>query len=504
MNLMMLLEMASGGFGERVALGHRDAGLTYSELFDRVARAAALFDKEAVQRVGFIDESSEALPIALYGSAWAGLPFAPLNYRLDQEQLETLAQELAPALVICDPPVIERLHPAEGLHLVSRQDFLSGLDDHEPADHDWSMDPEELAVLLFTSGTSGPPKAAVLRHRHLVSYVLGSVEFMGAGEDEATLVSVPPYHVAGMAAILSATYAGRRIVQLPGFDAAEWVDLVRDQGVTHAMVVPTMLARIVERLEADGGGLSSLRTLSYGGGRMPLSVIERAVGLLPQVDFVNAYGLTETSSTIALLGPDDHREALASDDEAGRRRLTSVGRPLPTVDLEIRDETGQALPAGQYGEIHVRGEQVSGEYLGRPAALDDDGWFATRDSGMLDEEGFLFLEGRIDDVIIRGGENLSPGEIEDCLVAHDGVIDAAAVGLADSQWGEVVAAIVVRAPDSEVSEEELQSWVRQRLRSAKVPAQLEFREELPYNETGKLLRRVLKAELAAGAKTPGG
>lgn len=237
---------------------------------------------------------------------------------------------------------------------------------------------------------------------------------------------------------------------------------------------------------------------------MPLSVIERAVGLLPQVDFVNAYGLTETSSTIALLGPDDHREALASDDEAGRRRLTSVGRPLPTVDLEIRDETGQALPAGQYGEIHVRGEQVSGEYLGRPAALDDDGWFATRDSGMLDEEGFLFLEGRIDDVIIRGGENLSPGEIEDCLVAHDGVIDAAAVGLADSQWGEVVAAIVVRAPDSEVSEEELQSWVRQRLRSAKVPAQLEFREELPYNETGKLLRRVLKAELAAGAKTPGG
>ncbi|MBV6508587.1 MAG: 2-succinylbenzoate--CoA ligase [Acidimicrobiales bacterium] len=496
---MMLLEMASGGFGERTALGDGRTGLTYSALFDRAARAATLFEKEAVQRVGFIDVNSEALPIALYGSAWAGLPFAPLNYRLDQEHLEVLAHELAPALVICEPSVIDRLHAGEGLRLVSRHDFLSGLDDHEPADHDWSMDPEEIAVLLFTSGTSGPPKAAVLRHRHLVSYVLASVEFMGAGEDEATLVSVPPYHVAGMAAILSATYAGRRIVQLPGFDAGEWVELVREQGVTHAMVVPTMLARIVERLEADRGALGTLRALSYGGGRMPLSVIERAVRLLPQVDFVNAYGLTETSSTIALLGPDDHREALAADDEAGRRRLVSVGRPLPAVDLEIRDETGEALPPGSYGEIHVRGEQVSGEYLGRPAAVDAEGWFATRDSGMLDEEGFLFLEGRIDDVIIRGGENLSPGEIEDCLVAHGEVVDAAAVGLADTQWGEVVAAIVVRVPGSAVSGEELQRWVRERLRSAKVPARVEFRDELPYNETGKLLRRVLKAELAAGA-----
>jgi acyl-CoA synthetase (AMP-forming)/AMP-acid ligase II len=168
------------------------------------------------------------------------------------------------------------------------------------------MSGEGTAIELFTSGTTGEPKAALLRHRHLVSYVLGSVEFMGAHEDEAALVSVPPYHVAGIAAILSNVYAGRRVVQLPTFDAGDWVALVRAESVTSAMVVPTMLTRIVEVLDAegpDGPGLPTLRSLSYGGGRMPSPTILRALELLPTTAFVNAYGLTETSSTVALLGP---------------------------------------------------------------------------------------------------------------------------------------------------------------------------------------------------------
>jgi acyl-CoA synthetase (AMP-forming)/AMP-acid ligase II len=362
------------------------------------------------------------------------------------------------------------------------------------------MDPEDVAILLFTSGTTGAPKAAVLRSRHLVSYILGSVEFGSAGEDDAALVAVPPYHVAGMAAILSSVYAGRRIVQQGSFDARDWIELARRERVTNAFVVPTMLARIVDALEREGEArLPSLRSVAYGGGKMPLPVIERAMRLLPHVDFTNAYGLTETSSTIALLGPDDHRAALASGDEAVRRRLVSVGRPLPSVELEIRDGDGKPLAAGQAGEIWVRGEQVSGEYLGRGSQLDEGGWFCTRDGGSLDDEGYLFVTGRVDDVIVRGGENLSPGEIEEVLLQHPALEDCAVVGVPDEQWGEVVAAVVVAKPGSELDAPALQGFVKERLRSSRVPVRIEFRDELPYNETGKLLRRRVRAELVGPA-----
>jgi acyl-CoA synthetase (AMP-forming)/AMP-acid ligase II len=317
---------------------------------------------------------------------------------------------------------------------------------------------------------------------------------MGADEDEAALVSVPPYHVAGITAVLTSVYAGRRVVYLPAFTPEAWVAAARGEAVTQAMVVPTMLGRILDVLEREGERLPRLRHLSYGGGRMPLSVIERALEVLPGVEFVNAYGLTETSSTIAVLGPEDHRQAIASSDPAVRRRLRSVGRPLPSVVVEIRDPFGRAVAAGVTGEVWVRGEQVAGEYLGRPDAL-QDGWFPTKDGGMLDDGGYLYVEGRLDDVIVRGAENLSPGEIEDVLVSHPAVAEAAVVGVPDTDWGEKVAAVVVLAEGCTATADELQGWVRGRLRSSKMPERIDFREELPHNETGKLLRRVLRMEL---------
>jgi acyl-CoA synthetase (AMP-forming)/AMP-acid ligase II len=227
---------------------------------------------------------------------------------------------------------------------------------------------------------------------------------------------------------------------------------------------------------------------------MPLDLIQRAMKLLPDVNFVNAYGLTETSSTISVLTPDDHRDAAASGDESVRRRLTSVGRPLDTLELEIRDPQGNPLGPNEPGEIYVRGEQVAGEYLGR-SVLTNDGWFPTNDAGYLDDAGFLFLDGRLDDVIVRGAENLSPGEIEDTLLGHPAVIEAAVVGIPDPEWGEAVAAAIVLADGEVVTEDELQQWVRERLRSTKTPQVIQFRDEMPYNETGKLLRRVIKADL---------
>jgi acyl-CoA synthetase (AMP-forming)/AMP-acid ligase II len=358
------------------------------------------------------------------------------------------------------------------------------------------MDPEDIAVLLFTSGTTGEPKAAVLRQKHMVSYILGSVEFASASEDEAALVCAPPYHIAGITAVLSSVYSGRRVVQLANFTAEAWIELARSERITTAFVVPTMLARIVDSLEGQSSAdMPYLGSLSFGGGKMPLSVLERAMELFPETDFTNAYGLTETSSTVSILGPDEHREAATSDDFYVRRRLVSVGVPLPGVEIEIRDPDGKTLAADESGEIYVRGEQVSGEYKGLGSLIDDDGWFPTKDRGYTDTEGYLFLEGRADDVIVRGGENLSPGEIEDVLLQHETVADVAVVGIPDEQWGEAVAAVIVLKQGKQATEDELKTWVKDQMRSSRVPHVIRFKDELPYNATGKLLRREIRSEL---------
>ena len=261
--------------------------------------------------------------------------------------------------------------------VVTREAFLEGATggaEPEALEANWSMDPDESAVLLFTSGTTGPPTGAVLRHKHLVSYILSSVEFACAEENEAALVCVPPYHIAGIAAVLSSVYSGRHVVQMPNFSAETWIELAREHQVSTAFVVPTMLARIVDTMAGESSAnMPHLRNLSYGGGKMPLSVIEKAMKLFPDTDFSNAYGLTETSSTICVLGPDEHRTADAATDPVLRRRLVSVGRPLPGVEIDVRDDEGRVLEAGERGEIYVRGEQVSGEYEGRGSVTYPDG-----------------------------------------------------------------------------------------------------------------------------------
>jgi fatty-acyl-CoA synthase len=497
-NVAMLLEMAAEGMGDRVAFGRKADGLTYAELLDRARRTATVVQQAGAERVGLLDQNSEAVPQLLFASAIAGVPFAPVNYRLADDRLQAVAARLAPALVVAEEGAVGRVADVAGLTVVPRQDLLART---RAADRgaDTHTDPEQVAVWLFTSGTTGEPKAALLRHRHLVSYVLSTVDFMSSDEQEAALVSVPPYHIAGIAAILTGTYGGRRIVYLPQFDATEWVRLAEAEGITHAMVVPTMLGRILDAIEAGGARLPALAHLSYGGGRMPVPVIERAMDLLPDVGFVNAYGLTETSSTIAVLGPEDHRVANASQDPAVRARLGSVGRPLPTLELEIRGPEGDALPVGQAGEIYVRGEQIAGEYLGR-SALTEDGWFPTNDGGRLDEAGYLYVEGRIDDVIVRGGENMSPGEIEDVLLQHPAVAEAGVTGVPDDEWGESVAAAVVLKEGATADESELQAWVRERLRSSRTPVVVDVRTALPYTPTGKLIRGALRDELTRISK----
>ncbi len=497
MNVLILLELAATMDGERIALGEGSGRLSYAALLDLAARAGELLRADAERPVLYADVASPALPVAFLGAAWAGRPFVPVSYRLADERLRQLVRAQAPAMVVCGEPVAQRLDGLADIDCVQVEDFLQTLASTKAADYRWADDGEVPALLLHTSGTTGTPKVAILRHSHLTSYILETVAPMSADRDDAALISVPPYHIAGIAALLSSLYAGRRIVQLPSFDPVAWIELVRSERVSHAMVVPTMLHRILPLLEGSPG-VPSLRHLSYGGGRMPLPLIERALELLPGVDFVNAYGLTETSSTISILDPEDHRRALAGTTEQERQRLGSVGRPLPTVEVEVRGADDAPRVRGDRGQIWVRGPQVSGEYVGR-GAIPGDGWFATGDGGWLDDAGYLFVEGRIDDVIVRGGENLSPGEIEDALLASPDIRDAAVFGVPDEQWGEVPAAAVVLRDGAVLSADDVRSWVTARLRSSRAPAVVEFLAELPRTDTGKVLRRVLRDTVAGPA-----
>lgn len=495
MQTHLLLEMAADSSGDREAYTTVEGSLSYAQAFHQAKGGAALFHRIGGDTIGFLGHNGQAFPLALFAAGLAGKPFAPLNYRLADADLRKLVARTAPSIVIADGDMAERIYGIEGVTIVTREAFEAACQDEDNHREELPFVDQEIAVLLFTSGTTGDPKAAVLRHGNLSSYVISAAEFMGAGEEEAALVSVPPYHIAGISAILTNTWSGRRIAYLHSFAPDAWVQLAHTEKVTHAMVVPTMLARVLDAMEVMQMDLPHLKALSYGGGRMPQSVIERAMKKLPQVDFVNAYGLTETSSTIAVLGPEDHRAAFASDDPAVRARLGSVGKPLPTLELEIRGPDGKTvLGPRESGEVYVRGDQVAGEYLHKKM-LSDDGWFATNDAGWLDEEGYLFVEGRLDDVIVRGGENISPGEVEDVLRLHPQIRDVAVFGIPDDGWGERVACSVVCAGTAP-SIEELAKWVQSRLRSTKTPETWDFRDELPYNETGKLLRRVLKTELS--------
>jgi acyl-CoA synthetase (AMP-forming)/AMP-acid ligase II len=498
MNIALLLEMAAEAAPDHVGLVCDGKRWTYADLLGAARGAFEIIMESGVDYVALLDESSEASMIALFGAALAGVPYCPLNYRLPDEDLAALLARIAPALVIGDEARVESIAGDQGHTVYARELFTLKAQETWPESDQHEYDPGEgIAVQLFTSGTTAAPKAAILRHSNLLGYILGTVEFASADPADAALVVVPPYHIAGISALLSSTYANRRIVMLPNFEPQHWLDLVAGEKVTNAFVVPTMLARIIDKMKSGAGAdLSSLRAIAYGGGKMPREIIETALALMPDTGFTNSYGLTETSSTIALLGPDEHRAALASDDPKVRARLTSLGLPLPTVEIEIRDEEGKVLGPNEAGEIYVRGEQVSGEYKER-SALDAQGWFPTRDAGFMDEDGYLFLSGRADDVIVRGGENMSPGEIEDVVLTHPCVGDACAVAIPSVEWGEAVGmAIVTREGAEPPGADEIKELVRSRLRSSRVPEKVVYVDELPYNEMGKLLRRKVKEILA--------
>jgi long-chain acyl-CoA synthetase len=488
--------MAASSNPDRTAVVSGDLRLTTQQLSDLADGGAGVIAASNAKHVVYIGTGGAMLPVLLFAAARAGLPFTPINYRLSADGIQTLIHRLPEPLVIVDSRyrdvVGDASQQANG-RVMESDAFLTAAGSSEPATE--FPDPDSVGIVLFTSGTTSQPKAVELSHNNLTSYVTGTVEFESADPTDAALICVPPYHIAGVGATLSNLYAGRKMVYLPNFDPQEWVRLVNAEQVTTATLVPTMLDRVVTVLEAAvpvGGApltLPSLRNLAYGGSKVGLPLVRRALELLPDVGFVNAYGLTETSSTIAVLTPDDHRAAQSATVAGVIKRLGSVGQPVPGIELQVRDEDGKVLGPGETGELFVRGEQVSGRYTGIGSVLDENGWFPTKDIAMLDEDGYLFIGGRSDDTIIRGGENIAPAELEEVLIEHPHVHDVAVVGIEDPQWGHAIVAVVVPKPGVEPDPEELREHVRKSLRGSRTPDRVVFRDELPTTPTGKVLRR---------------
>jgi acyl-CoA synthetase (AMP-forming)/AMP-acid ligase II len=490
-------------FGER--------RLTYAGLNDRAARITATLRAVGARRgdvIAMLDTNSDLYVAAYYAAARAGMTFLPLNYRAREPELEYMLKAAGARLLIAGDRYLDlaarlRLRVnletliASGRGNPETSNLASLMESNAPDETEADVDDEETSVLMYTSGTTSNPKGVMLSYRDFTAYVTANVEMADGSDRGVALVCVPFYHIAGMTALMTNVWTGRRMVVMPQFDAAQWFRLVANERVTHAFVVPTMMKQLLDHSDFARTDLSSLRNLAYGGAPMPFAVIRKAIEAFPpEVGFVNAYGQTETTSSLTMLGPDDHRLTGAPADlELKLKRLNSIGRPLPDVEVRVRDDAGNWLRRGEVGEIVIRTARIMKGYAGRAddAAL-ADGWRATGDLGWIDEEGYIFFAGRKDDMIIRGGENIAPAEVETVLMSHPAVDEAAVIGVPSIEWGQTVKAFVVPRRGAQATAGELIAFCRERLASFKRPERVEFVDELPKNPLGKILRQRLREQ----------
>jgi acyl-CoA synthetase (AMP-forming)/AMP-acid ligase II len=484
--------------------------LTYAALSDLVARLCTVFKQIGLKQrevVAALDTNSDLYVASYYAAAKAGLTFLPLNYRAKESELEYMINTAeAKTLLVGDRymDLVERMRPrirpqellglGEGSkHLPSVREAAGKAD---PDETEAEVDDHDTSILMYTSGTTSLPKGVMLSFHDFTAYVTANVEMADGSERGVALVCVPFYHIAGTAAMMTNVWAGRKLVIMPQFEPRAWLKLIAQEKVTHAFVVPTMMKQLLDEPGFAQTDFSSLQNLAYGGAAMPLTVIRRAIDAFPkQVGFVNAYGQTETTSSLTVLGPDDHRLTGTPEQvELKLKRLNSIGKPLPDVEVKVRDEAGGSLPPGQVGELCIRTPRIMKGYAGRKDEMVmAEGWRATGDLGWVDEDGYVFFAGRKDDMIIRGGENIAPAEIETVLMSHPGVDEAAVIGVPSVEWGETVKAFVVPRPGVRLDAEELSQFCRTRLASFKRPEAFAFLDALPKNPVGKILRKDLRA-----------
>ena len=512
MNTVSFLAIPAGIVPDQEAIVCGDDRLTYAEVWTRVRKLAGALARLGVgrgTRVAALHTNSHRYVEAYYATAMLGGVFVPVNYRAKRPELEHMLRSSgAQVLFVGERYLVEvdalRSSLPELRTLVGFDGergevrgyetlLASGAEQDEEAE----VDDDDTSILMFTSGTTSLPKGVMLRYGDFSAYVTANVELADGTPRGAALLCAPLYHIAGATNMMTTLWTGRKLVLQAQFEPRGWLDLVERERVTHAFVVPTMMKHLLDQPDLQARDLSTLEILSYGGAQMPFPVIRRAIERFPKhVGFVNAFGQTETTSTLTILGPDDHRlDGTAEEIELRTKRLTSIGRPLPDVEVRVVGEDGRALPTGEVGEIHVRTPRAMKGYAGaKESAFTPDGWLPTRDMGWIDEDGYLYVAGRKDDMIIRGGENIAPAEVEAVLVSHPAVEEAAVVGVADVEWGQRVAAFVALRPGAVATADELGEFCRQRLSSFKKPEIFRFLPELPKNPMGKILRRELRVQ----------
>ncbi|MEU4522122.1 long-chain fatty acid--CoA ligase [Amycolatopsis sp. NPDC024027] len=479
------------------ALIFADRSWTWAEFDERVRRLSGALAAAGIahgDRVAFVDKNHPACLETTFAAAGLGAANAVVNWRLSGDELAYVLKdagakvvfvgaELRPALeAIRDRlPALERVIVVGG-DADEYEAFLTSAEPHAGPGAG-PVDTDDGVLVMYTSGTTGFPKGAVLTHRSVLAHGLAAGTAFPIGPGEVNLVAMPLFHVGGSCYAVSGFLYGEPSYLTREPDAASLFAALR-AGITHAFLVPAVVAGIAQAGEAALQAFSRLKYLCYGASPMPLPLLRTVLAAWPDVKFAQVYGMTELSGAVTALDPDAHRDATRPE------RLASAGTALSGVDIRIVDPV--TAEDADVGEVWVRTEQRMAGYLGKPEATAEtivDGWVRTGDVGRLDDGGFLFLEDRVKDMIITGGENVYSPEVERVVAEFPGVAEVAVIGVPDEKWGEQVKAVVA---GDQLDAEKIVEFCRERLAHYKCPRSVDVVEALPRNATGKILKRSLR------------
>jgi long-chain acyl-CoA synthetase len=497
---------------DSVAVEHAGRSITWRELercASQVAHGLGDLGVRAEQHVAVLGRNDAAMIEIAHGAAWIGAIFTPVNWRLAAREIEYILRDSCAEVLFISADMWRSVGAAR-----ERLDYLkhvivfaaeapagciayeSWRDAQLDTPIDRQVDPSEVMLQVYTSGTTGLPKGAMLSHRYFMS--MGAMgrdqpeEVWGLKEGEIYVVFSPLFHIAGIAKHYHAAIRGCGIVLLKDFNTDEVIQLMGSKRVQALSGVPSMFQALLDDPRMARAEFSGMRYCIYGAAPMSPVLRDKLMSHLG-CRFAQFYGMTE-SALVTCLAPTDHVGAV--------NKAASVGRPMPGVQVQIVDPTGRVLPAGQIGEIAVRSPAMLSGYWNLPDATRNafrDGWYLTGDGGYLDEDGYLFLKDRIRDVIISGGENIYPAEIENVLVRHPAVASVAVIGVPDEKWGEVPKAFIVLNAGCELVSEELHAFAASHLGRYKLPKYYEAIDQLPLNGAGKVLKTQLRARSKAGA-----
>ena len=483
-----------------VTLGDRT--LSFAELDARSSRVAQALLQAGVapqDRVAILDKNAPTFYEVAFGAAKIGAVTVGLNFRLAAPEIAAIVADARPRVVVVAPDFRELLGEAtDGPRVVQLggeyEAWLANVPDEDPGA---GTDPDDVVLQLYSSGTTGQPKGAMLTSANLMFTPRMGREFYGMGPETVNLVPSPLFHIGGVGYSLTAMGQGGHTVLVRDVDPAALLALIERHRVTHTFLVPAVVQMLAESPALAGTDLSSLRRIAYGAAPMGETQLLKAMALFG-CDFMGVYGMTETAGSVTALAPEDH-------DPGGPRAalLRSVGRPLPWLELRVVDPaTGEDAAPGGVGEIWVRSGQNTVGYWGQPAltaeTLIEGGWLRTGDAAYLDDEGYVYMHDRMKDMVVSGGENVYPAEVENVLYAHPEVLEAAVIGVPSDRWGETVKAVVVRRPGATLDEASLIAFARDRLAHYKCPTTVDFADELPRNASGKVLKKVLREPFWAG------